>query len=270
MSAGRIVVGGVKLTVKLVQTLLVGYGANVIIDGIWGYATQHWFGKTTPPQKQAIKAAVEAQGETPWAFIETLNAAPRDVGSLEVAMISDGDKYGVTGVSLANLLATCCAESSFKPRDEECNYSPAAARSRFDALKSASDADIYELVAKGPKAFFEVVYGRNSSMGKENLGNVAAGDGGKYYGRGVLQITGRANYAQFEKDTGWPVLSRPEMMNRDDVALTAAFWYWARFVQSRGADKDIRKASKVVNAGLSRKELSERAVLAGLYANVVV
>lgn len=64
--------------------------------------------------------------------------------------------------------------------------------------------------------------------GRKDLGNTHVGDGILYKGRGLIQCTGRANYAAY---TGWKygddrALRAPEMLEELPDAVDAAFWYW--------------------------------------------
>lgn len=115
-------------------------------------------------------------------------------------------------------------ESAFNPSAKESsNYSrnPDAAR-KMRAFQRMSDSEIREQVSKGPVSFFETAYGSHTSKGKE-LGNVAPGDGFKYRGRGLLQETGRANYARLGAALGVDLLSDPDWITRSPENAKAAF-----------------------------------------------
>lgn len=115
-------------------------------------------------------------------------------------------------------------ESAFNPSAKESsNYSrnPGAAR-KMRAFQGMTDGEIREQVSKGPTSFFETAYGSHTSKGKE-LGNVAPGDGFKYRGRGLLQETGRANYARLGSALGVDLLSDPDWITRTPENARAAF-----------------------------------------------
>ena len=62
--------------------------------------------------------------------------------------------------------------------------------------------------------------------GRRDLGNIYAGDGIKYKGRGLIQITGRYNYAQLSKDLGEDFIKNPELLSTPKYAVQSACWYW--------------------------------------------
>jgi len=86
--------------------------------------------------------------------------------------------------------------------------------------------------------------------GRADLGNTQPGDGKRFMGRGIFQLTGRANYERAGKAIGQPLASQPELAERPDIAVTTACDYW----QSRGlsalADQDdVLAVTKKVNGG---------------------
>lgn len=174
---------------------------------------------------------------------------------------------GIHGASLANFLATLEIESGFRSRSEDHAYrSPGRAQSKFSALAGQTDAFVSSLVKEGKAAFFEYVYGHKTAMGRR-LGNTNPGDGGKYYGRGIIQLTGRDNYERFSRSSGLDVVNNPDMLLNPEVSLRAAVWYWKTYVMARGADRDIVRATRVVNPALDN--LGSRKVAAAKYASLL-
>lgn len=62
--------------------------------------------------------------------------------------------------------------------------------------------------------------------GRKDLGNVNPGDGIKFKGRGLIQITGRANYELYFKATGLPTNSDPVLLEGPVYASDSAGWFW--------------------------------------------
>lgn len=66
--------------------------------------------------------------------------------------------------------------------------------------------------------------------GRRDLGNTQRGDGYRFRGRGIFQLTGRANYRDIGASIGQPLETNPELAERPDIAVLTACRYW----QSRG------------------------------------
>jgi putative chitinase len=63
--------------------------------------------------------------------------------------------------------------------------------------------------------------------GRKDLGNVEPGDGPRYKGRGLLQATGRAQYATIGAALGLPLIDQPELLKTPTAACRSAGWIWA-------------------------------------------
>ena len=100
---------------------------------------------------------------------------------------------------------------------------------------------------------------------RKDLGNIHAGDGIRYKGRGLIQITGRANYAAISKALGIDFLSFPEKLKEPELATLSAFWFWdARSLNSYADMGDFKKITKKINGGTNgyedRLEIYNRAL----------
>jgi putative chitinase len=62
--------------------------------------------------------------------------------------------------------------------------------------------------------------------GRKDLGNTKPGDGVRYKGRGLIQITGRYNYGLASLALGLPLLEKPELLEEDLNACRSAGWFW--------------------------------------------
>lgn len=67
--------------------------------------------------------------------------------------------------------------------------------------------------------------------GRASLGNVIIGDGKKFKGRGLIQLTGRTVYRQFSRDYYGDerLLIHPELVEAAETALQSAAWFWSRY-----------------------------------------
>lgn len=87
---------------------------------------------------------------------------------------------------------------------------------------------------------------------RRDLGNNQPGDGGRFRGRGLLQTTGRANYAALRDATGLDCVNHPEMLADPETAVEAAVRYWSSRKINDAADRnDIRAVCKLINGGLN-------------------
>lgn len=86
--------------------------------------------------------------------------------------------------------------------------------------------------------------------GRKDLGNVVAGDGKRFIGRGIFQLTGRANYASYGKRLGIDLLKEPQLAERPDISLRIAAMYWNDKGLNAYADKsDTVAISRAINRG---------------------
>uniref|UniRef100_A0AAU8GHX4 Endolysin n=2 Tax=unclassified Seunavirus TaxID=2494210 RepID=A0AAU8GHX4_9CAUD len=93
----------------------------------------------------------------------------------------------------------------------------------------------------------------------ERLGNTPQkdGDGAKYKGRGLIQITGLANYKACGKALGLDLVNHPELLEQPEYAVASAGWYWnMRNINAACDADDIVKITKLVNGGTNH--LAER------------
>ena len=86
--------------------------------------------------------------------------------------------------------------------------------------------------------------------GRKDLGNTVAGDGSKYRGRGLIQITGRANYMACGEGLGLDLVKQPELLEKPQHACMSAAWFWATKGLSTLADAgQFNKITRRINGG---------------------
>ena len=156
-------------------------------------------------------------------------------------------KFGITTAArVAGFVAQGQHESAdFTILQENLNYSAKGLRGGFG--KYFPDDAIANQYAKKPEMIANRVYA--SRMGN---GNEASGDGYRYRGRGILQLTGRANYTQCSRDLfGDDTLANdPDLVRTPEYAIITACWFWYKNKLNEICDKgDIVLLSKRINGG---------------------
>ena len=153
------------------------------------------------------------------------------------------NKYGVnTPLRLSHLCAQLLHESGLKPIQENLNYSEQGLLKTFKKYFTAETAKKY---ARKPKDIANKVYANRMGNSTES-----SGDGWKYSGKGLIQITGRDNYKALSKDTGIDYVSKPELLLNESDSVIAALWYWNKINGNKHADNDNLDAiSDLINIG---------------------
>jgi putative chitinase len=144
-------------------------------------------------------------------------------------------------------LAQCGHESAnFRAFKENLNYSAEGLnktfKKYFPTLDSAKD------YARQPERIASKVYANR--MGN---GNEASKDGFKYLGRGFIQLTGKANYLEFDKSVPEDIMANPELV-ATKYPLASAAWFWDKnglnAIADKGAtDAVVKSITKRVNGG---------------------
>jgi putative chitinase len=152
-----------------------------------------------------------------------------------------------TLLRLSHFLAQCGHESAnFRAFKENLNYSAEGLnktfKKYFPTLESAKD------YARQPERIASKVYANR--MGN---GNEASKDGFKYLGRGFIQLTGKANYLEFDKSVPEDILANPELV-ATKYPLASAAWFWDKnglnAIADKGAtDAVVKSITKRVNGG---------------------
>lgn len=139
---------------------------------------------------------------------------------------------------------------------ENLNYSATALKKLFGRHRiSLADADKFGRTSQHPahqNALANILYG--GSWGAAHLGNTEPGDGWRFRGRGLKQLTGRSNYKRFSRwwlgeDT---LLTDPDRVAAPDGAVASALWFWTANGLNALADTGtVEDVTLKVNGGLN-------------------
>lgn len=145
---------------------------------------------------------------------------------------------------VAAFLAQCAHESGgFKFLKENLNYKAESLLKVFPKyFKTLDEARAYE---KRPEKIANKIYGNRMGNGDE-----ASGDGFRYCGRGLIQLTGKDNYSWFAASLEIPVEEASEYLETFEGAVQSACWFWESNNLNQWADKgDILTLTKRINGG---------------------
>lgn len=152
-------------------------------------------------------------------------------------------KYEIHGLRLAHFLAQTAHESGgFRVIEENLNYSADGLTKIFPKYFKDKDPNDY---ARQPEKIANVVYA--SRMGN---GDTASGDGYRFRGRGLIQLTGKANYSGFAADSGVSVDEAVKYLSTPQGAVESAAWFWHKNGLNKLADADdVTAVTKKINGG---------------------
>lgn len=165
-----------------------------------------------------------------------------------------------TPIRLSHFFAQADHESGLKPKTENLNYSVSGLIETFGS-KRISHTQAYDYGRSSnhkanQEAIANIVYG--GAWGRKNLGNTQPGDGWKFRGRGIFQITGRSNYQQLtdwckSKGINADYVEDPDLLLNESDSIIAAIWYWnSRGINSFADQDDILSVSKIINLGSAK------------------
>jgi len=93
---------------------------------------------------------------------------------------------------------------------------------------------------------------QSSYEGRADLGNTQPGDGQRFLGRGLLQVTGRSNYATVGEALATDFVSNPELLEEPDYALRSACYFWKQHGLNERADAgEFETITRRINGGLN-------------------
>lgn len=154
-------------------------------------------------------------------------------------------EYGIdTPKRLAAFLAQCAHESgNFRFLKENLNYKAESLMRVFP--KYFPDAGTAQAYAKNQEKIANRVYANRMGNGDE-----ASGDGWRFCGRGLIQLTGKNNYTLFAASIDTPLEEIPEYLGTFEGAVQSACWFWEMNNLNVEADAgDIKKMTKKINGG---------------------
>ena len=157
-------------------------------------------------------------------------------------------------INTVNRIAGFMAQTSHESRDftalvENLNYSEKALNSVFGRYfgKGKRDAKDY---ARNQEKIANYVYQDEFRSKRGALGNINAGDGWLFRGRGIKQLTGRNNYAAFGKSVGMSAEEAAGYVATEKGAMESACWFWKTNKLQKWADKgDNKGLTKAINGG---------------------
>ena len=197
-----------------------------------------------------ILDAMRVRPETAALYAPHLDAAARD--------------WCVADYALPMWLAQLAHESAlFERMVESLNYTKAAKIRRTWPRRFANISVAVAFVRK-PERLANFVYANRLGNG-----DAASGDGWKYRGRGLIQVTGKDNYRDAGESLGLPLLEEPELLEEPVHAADAAGWFWKSHGLNRFAS-NINSCTRAINGGMNglpdRMRLYELASAAALPA----
>ncbi|CRM87301.1 putative chitinase [Pseudomonas sp. 22 E 5] len=136
-----------------------------------------------------------------------------------------------------------------------------AAMNRYGIVGTARAAAFIAQVGheSGQLRYVREIWGPTAQQlgyeGRADLGNTVKGDGSKYRGRGLIQITGRANYEACGEALGLDVINQPDQLEQPQYAAMSAAWFWSTKGLNTLADQgEFVKITRRINGGLTGQD----------------
>ena len=158
-------------------------------------------------------------------------------------------KYDITtDQRIAGFISQCAHESmDFNAMSENLNYREETLNKVFPRYFGPGKRNAAEY-AKNPEKIANYVYMDEFRTSK--LGNTQPGDGWRFRGRGLKQLTGRDNYTRFAKDYDLTAEEAAEWVETKEGALASALWFWNTNKLNAIADTgNVAALTKKINGG---------------------
>jgi putative chitinase len=151
---------------------------------------------------------------------------------------------------VAGFISQCGHESGdFKNLEENLNYREETLLRVFPRYFGPGKENPADY-ARNPQKLANYVYMDKHRSAAGALGNVHEGDGWLFRGKGLKQVTGRANHEAFGKLVGMTAEQAAEYLLTKDGALESALWFWdSRNLNPIADTGDIAKLTKIINGG---------------------
>lgn len=189
----------------------------------------------------ALSSGYDAAKKTAGKIGSTISAS---ASAIKNAVLGQLKTAGITDpTEVAMFMAQMDTESGgFKSLSENLNYRASTLMKLFKSHFSG-EGDAQQVAAAGPEAIANRIYGGR-------MGNKEAGDGWKYRGRGIVQLTGKANYEKFGKMAGLDLVNNPDLASDPVNAAKIAIAYWKSRVSETAAKAgDVLSVTKAINGG---------------------
>lgn len=160
-------------------------------------------------------------------------------------------KYGITTPQrIAGFISQCAHESmDFRVLEENLNYREATLLKIFPRYFGPGKENAAEYAGK-PEKIANYVYMDKNRSKQGALGNTQEGDGWAMRGKGLKQVTGRANHEAFGKTVGMTAEEAAEYLLTKKGALESALWFWDSRNLNEVADTgDQVRLTKIINGG---------------------
>lgn len=173
-------------------------------------------------QEPANPPVVVAGTCTP-AFSKDINASSSSAGISAIKAACA--KYGITTpIAIASLLGIAGGECRWKLVEEGFKYSADRLLQVFPSVFKGDKALAQQYAGNPNNTLPEFLYGYTTKKGK-GLGNTQPGDGGKFIGRGYIQLTGRSNYTRYGTMVSKNLIADPTLLNDPAIAAEVAVKY---------------------------------------------
>lgn len=161
------------------------------------------------------------------------------------------EKYDInTPQRIAGFISQCAHESrDFTALEENLNYSEGALNRVFSRYFGEGKRNAAEY-ARNPEKIANYVYMDEYRSKRGALGNTQDGDGWRFRGKGLKQLTGRNNVTGFANDYGMTPEEASDWLETKEGALASALWFWNKNNLNAIADTgDVKALTKRINGG---------------------